>query len=105
MGTQLPRAPKGAHQPPTFRYMSVVAKRSSISVTAELFFLNDSLMLSSLVGNIHYTTCRRSSNEGFWEKNGILKVVISLYNVWLGHVRAYEHWRLKELLKRLQLRL
>jgi len=41
--------------PPTFRQMSVVAKRSPISVTAELFFLNDSLLLSSLVGNVHYT--------------------------------------------------
>jgi len=39
--------------------MSVVAKQSPISVTAELLFLNDSLLLSSLVANIHYTTCRR----------------------------------------------
>ena len=43
--------------PPLFgsRHMSVVAKRSHISVTAELFFLNDRLLLSSLVGNIRYT--------------------------------------------------
>ena len=65
-----PRAAKGAHQPRTFRHMSVVAKRSPISVTAELFFLNDSLLLSSLVANVHCTTCRRSSNEGFFWGGG-----------------------------------
>jgi len=41
--------------PPTFRHMSVVDKRSPVFLTAELFFLNDSLLLSSLVGKNHYT--------------------------------------------------
>ena len=59
------RPETGTSAPATFRHMSVVAKQSPISVTAELFFLNDSLLLSSLVGNIHYTTCRRLSNEGY----------------------------------------
>ena len=45
MGTQLPRfrsspiRQKGAQQPPTFRPMSTVAKRSPISATAELLLL------------------------------------------------------------------
>ena len=85
-----PRAAKGAHQPRTFRHMSVVAKRSPISVTAELFFLNDSLLLSSLVDNIHYTVIPHAGVRpmkvffGGEEKIGLLKVVISLYNLWLG---------------------
>ena len=37
-GTQLPL--KGAQQPPTFRSMSIVAKRSPISATAELLLYN-----------------------------------------------------------------
>jgi len=49
------RPERGTSAPPTFRHMSVVAKRSPISVTAQFFFLNDRLLLSSLVGNIHYT--------------------------------------------------
>jgi len=31
-------APKGAHQPPTFRPMSVLAKQSPMSVSADLLF-------------------------------------------------------------------
>jgi len=85
--------------------MSVVAKRSSISVTAELFFLNDSLLPPSLVVTSIIPPASVRPMKVFGKKFGPLKVVISLYNVWLGHVRAYEHWRLKELLKRLQLRL
>jgi len=61
MGTQLPLAAKGA-----FRSMSVVAKRSPISVTAELLVL---LHDTAVVGNIHYTTCMCSSSEDFWKIN------------------------------------
>jgi len=50
---------------PHFRPISVVPKRLPISVTAELVFLHD----TAVVDNIYNTTCRRSSNEGFWKIN------------------------------------
>jgi len=74
-GDPAPPAPKWAQQPPTFWPMSVVAKQSSISVTAELVFLHD----TAVVGNIHYTTCRRSSNKGFWKINLVFWKLWSLF--------------------------
>ena len=84
MGTQLPPAAKGAQQSPTFRSMSLVAKRSPISATAELLAL---LHDTAVVGNIHYTVIPPAGvrpMKVLGRKFGILNVVISLYNVWLG---------------------
>jgi len=83
------RFERGTSVPPLF-ITSVVAKRSPISVTAELFILNDSLLLSSVLGNIRYTVIPPAGvrpMKVFFEgggKFGLLKVVISLYNVCLG---------------------
>ena len=48
MGIQLPK--KGARQPLNFRTVSIVAKRSPISATAEL-------LLSSVFNSGIFTTC------------------------------------------------
>jgi len=45
MGTQLPLPKGGGALPPNFRSMSIVAKRSSISATAEHWFLKSKLSL------------------------------------------------------------
>jgi len=65
-GDPAPSRREGALQSPTFRTMSVVAKRLPISLTAELLVL---LHDTAVVGNIHYTTCRRSCSEDFWKIN------------------------------------
>jgi len=54
MRTQLPHARKGAQQLPTFRPMSIVAKRSPISATAEL-------LLEVHCSSCCPTTCIRTS--------------------------------------------
>ena len=88
-GDRAPSRPKGAQQPSTFRPMPVVAKRSPISVTAQLLLFY--MILLSPITSIITPACRRSSNEAFREKIDLLKVVISLYmcGYWLGS--AYEH--------------
>jgi len=55
--TQLPPSTKGAQQPPSFRPMSIVAKRSPISATAEL--------LSGLLLTPLYTGCQYQELSGF----------------------------------------
>jgi len=62
-GTQLPLSGKGSQQPPTFRPMSIVAKRPPISATAELcancrgihtaFFDHDTYRYNQLAGGLH----------------------------------------------------
>ena len=74
-GGELPPSERGTASP-TFRPMSIVAKRSPISVTAQLLIL-----LSSVTSIIPPAGVRPI--KVFGKKFGLLKVVISLY-VWLG---------------------
>ena len=81
-GDRAPSRPKGAQQPPSFRPMSVVAKRSPILVTAQLllFYM---ILLSSITSIIGLTpACRRSSNEAFRKNRSFDSHDQSLY-VWL----------------------
>jgi len=59
----LPRPERAQQPPPTFRPMSIVAKRSPVSELLSFCFLHD----TAVVGKIYYTTCRRSFNEGFFK--------------------------------------
>jgi len=61
------------------------------------------ILLSSVLGNIHYTNCRHSSNEGFWKINLVFWNLWSVFvQLWSDQcIRALAQWRLKELLKRL----
>jgi len=68
-GAQLPRAPKGAHQPPHFSHMSVVGKRSPISLVARRW------RVTSIITPAGDRPMKVFGKNFF----GLLKVVISLY--------------------------
>ena len=72
MGTQL--SPwKGAQQPPTFRPMSIVAKRSTISAAAELLFIYDCELVKELLA-----LCARLDERKlvFWFRINSVKTVV-----------------------------
>ena len=79
MGTQL--SPwKGAQQPPpTFRPMSIVAKRSTISAAAELLFIYDCELVKELLalcGRLDFIRIYDERKLVFWSRINSVKTVV-----------------------------